>query len=162
MMKYCEKTTIDHHLSRKYPKQLETINTIFTNEGLKQQIFNQERAINLDKIEIELCRGKCSLQPTMDFAIGLSKEGRNCQILLVELKLNVDIPANVTRKEIDDKVKHSVEMLSHNPQICFEKCVLFRKNQIAVARSYMARLYGKSPKAAIVVKSPEEFKSDFF
>jgi len=161
-MKYCEATTINHPLSSKYPAQVEPINTIFTNEGFELEIFEKEKAINLDKIEIELCRGKCSLQPTMDFAIGLSKKGKNSQMLLVELKLNVNIPSNIARKEIDNKIKHSIEVLSHVPQIHFEKYVLFRKNQIAVAKSYMARLYGKSPKFAIIVKSPEEFKYDFF
>lgn len=162
MMKYCETTTINHPVSNRYPAQIESINTIFSNEGFKQGIFGEERAMNLDKIEIELCKGKCSLQPTMDFAIGLSKEGKNCQILLVELKLNVNVPSNVTKKEIDDKIRHSVEVLSHTPQIYTEKYILFRKEKIAVAKSYMSRLYGKPPKPLLQVKSPEEFKSDFF
>lgn len=158
-MPYCEQTTLNHSLSKKYPAQLEPINDLFTSEGFRQRrLFDSEKAINLDKIEREQARGKHSPKPTMDFAVGISNEGKNAQIVLTELKLRVDNPHNITRKEIEDKIKHSTELLSHEPQICQKKYLLFRQELLAVAKSRVARLYGNPPKPSVIVASPEQFR----
>lgn len=161
-MKYCKDTTEKHIICKNYPNKLETLQSIFRTEGYNATLFSDETGVNLDKIEIERCKGTTGRQATMDFAIGISHEGKKRQMLLVELKFNVKNPANVTKADIDNKIRHSIELLSHQPPIANFQIIIFQDNQLSVARSYIARLYGKPPKEKILVKSAKEFKNDYF
>jgi len=161
-MKYCKDTTQEHAICLQYPDELEVLNHIFQAEGYSTPLFEDVIAINLDKIEVKRCAGTTGRKPTMDFAMGTSLCGKRKQILLVELKFRVKNPANITRTELDDKFRHSVELLSYQPPIADCKIIIFNDKQLAVARSYMARLYAKSPKANIIVYSAKEFKENYF
>jgi hypothetical protein len=161
-MKYCRETTEQHPVCEQYPDELEFLNDIFNAEGLSCKLFDKEKGINLDKIEIRRCTGVTNRQPTMDFAIGISQNGKKNQMLLVELKLNIKNPGNIPKSEIETEIRHSTDILSHQPPISKEKIIIFGDNQLETAKSCMARLYCKSPKMSIVVKSSEDFLKEYF
>ncbi|MCD8178243.1 MAG: hypothetical protein LUE98_12810 [Tannerellaceae bacterium] len=160
-MKYCKRTTLTHPLSVQYPKEVELINQIFLTEGFKSYSFEEEVALNLDKIEIKKSKG-LSRKATVDLAIGISRVQRNAQILLVELKFEVKRPGNISKKEIEEKIKHSIELLTHVVPVSEKKVLLFNDNIIQQARSAITRLYHNSPKMAIEVKTVEDFKQTYF
>jgi hypothetical protein len=161
-MKYCKETTEQHPVCEHYPDALELLNDIFNTEGLSRRLFDKENGINLDKIETKRCTGKTGRQATMDFAIGISQNGRKNQMLLVELKLRIKNPGNISKKEIEAKITHSTEILSHQPPISKEQIIIFGDNQLETAKWRMARLYGKPPKMNIVVKSSKDFLNEYF
>lgn len=158
MMPYCESTTRNHALSVKHSEQLEKINDLFKNEGFKgKALFGQEIAINLDKIEAKLSRkDKREQRKTVDFAVGISDNGKNKQMLMVELKLNVSNPDGITKKDIEEKIKHSNDLLGTDPQIGKEKYILFQNCVKQQAKHYIGRVYVNRP--SIHVLSPQEFK----
>jgi hypothetical protein len=161
-MKYCKETTLNHHLAKTYPSAVELLVKIFSNNGYKKMSFpNDEQALNLDEIEKIRCKGKFSPDNTMDLVIGISNLGKNKQMILVELKLDLN-PKNFERKELDGKINHSIELLKHDPPVCKDRVVVFKKDKIQQAKHYIKEAYGRNPKLQIKVMSPEEFKTEYF
>lgn len=161
-MKYCKDTTTEHPLCKLYPICQELLNIIFHTEGCKETLFSFETGLNLDKVETERCKGKASREATMDLALGVSNEGKSKQMLLVEMKFNSKQPQNISKKEIDSKIKHAIDLLSQEVPIAERKIVLFGDKQIQVAKHYISRLYAKSPKTAIAVMTAREFNETYF
>ncbi|MDR0863383.1 MAG: hypothetical protein LBO74_00440 [Candidatus Symbiothrix sp.] len=164
-MKYCKDTTLHHHLVRRYQSEVELLKNIFVEEGGTATSFNDEKALNLDKIEIKRCaQEKSSLNPTMDFAMGISDFGKKGQMLLVELKFRIKHPLNLKKEDIESKIKYSVDnLLLHDTRICKEKIVLFNKKVAPVANSYFQREYYRYKKEPpFIVMSEQEFKTEYF
>ncbi|GHV23532.1 hypothetical protein FACS189428_7150 [Clostridia bacterium] len=161
-MKYCKETTLNHHLAKTYPSAVELLIEIFSNNGNKKMSFSDdEQALNLDKIEKMRCKGKSSPDNTMDLAMGISNLGKNKQMILVELKLDLN-PKNFERKEMDGKINHSIELLKHDPPVCKDKVVIFKKDRIQQAKHYISVAYGKKLKLPIKVMSEQAFKTEYF
>ncbi len=161
-MKYCELTTCNHPISNRFKKQIELLNTIFKAEGCTIKFFESEKAINLDEVEIELCRNNRGRQATMDLTIGISREGKNSQMLLVELKLKVENPTNISKSDLETKIRRSIEILGHEIPIHDTKIIIFDDKQISVAKSWISRMFGKSPRPIISVKTTKELKAEYF
>ena len=86
---------------------LDFIQTILKNEKYKEKQcpFDQEIALNLDKVEILAKKGTLR-DKTVDFVVCLEKDW----LLLVEAKLEVENVANIG-KTIQDKIEHSKVLL---------------------------------------------------
>jgi hypothetical protein len=156
-MKYCEEIILSHSIFQKYVTELEYINDIFKAEGYKKNIFYEERALNLDKVEIK--GNKAIMSPTMDMAIGIS-EGKDRKILMVELKFKVKNLAKIEASDINKKTQHSKEILGHEIPIHTEKIVLLNDNKKEQALHYSDQLRKSSSK--ILVQTAEQFKEEFF
>lgn len=161
-MKYCEHTTCSHPICEQFKEQVQFIDTIFRTEGCNTKLFDKEKAINLDEVEIELCKNNRCTQATMDLAIGISREEKNSQMLLIELKFNVKNPANIKKGDLETKIKHSIEILSREIPIHDIKIIVFDNKQISVARSWIARMFGKPANPTILVKTAKELKDEYF
>lgn len=161
-MKYCLQTTTNHPISQTYPRHIELLNETLASEGCKTILFKDEKALNLDRVELSLSKERKSPEPTMDIAIGLSRDGKDSRILLTEMKFRVSMPFNIRKDDIDKKISHSVSILSFQPPIYEQKVLLFDKRVIAQAKAHIARLYGKRPGNKIQVMTVEEFKKAYF
>lgn len=169
-MKYCENTTYSHPISNRFKNQIELLNTIFKSEGCTTIFFSDEKAINLDEVEIELCTNNSGRQATMDLAVGISRVTReadktiikNAQMLLVELKFNIKNPINIKKSDLEAKIKHSMEILGQEIPIHNLKILIFDDKQISVAKAWIARIFGKSPKPIISVRTANELKVEYF
>lgn len=86
---------------------LDFIQTILKNEKYKEKKcpFDQEIALNLDKVEILVKKGTLR-DKTVDFVVCLEQNW----LLLVEAKLEVENVANIA-KTIQDKIEHSKVLL---------------------------------------------------
>lgn len=163
-MKYCLNTTSTHPLANTYNQHLQSLTKIFQSEGYRGvNLFLHEKAINLDQVEKEKsCKEKRSPNATMDFSIGLSKDDKNKKMLLVELKLNIKNPGNISKSELDNKMKNSVMLLSQDIPILQEKIILFQLALVQQARRIVARLYNNNPNLNIEIQSAEDFKGKYF
>ncbi|MCD7937227.1 MAG: hypothetical protein LUG98_10235 [Tannerellaceae bacterium] len=165
-MKYCETTTLNHSLARTYPEQVEPLYDLFKAEGGPADFFGEQQAINLDKIEKELCKKKNSPDPTMDLAMGISRlpgendvrKGR--QILLVELKFRVTNPNQLRRTEIEGKITYSRQLVFSEIPICPGHVFIFSSTCLQQARRHIARLYLNKP--TVRVMDAQEFKDTYF
>lgn len=164
-MKYCQHTTLNHPVSICHKAEIEKIEEILKCEGCTTNLFNNEQALNLDKVEIIQCRRANKQQSeTMDMSIGISKNQRNCQMLLVEMKFKVKRASNISKTEIENKIKHSKDILSHHYQVYEKKIILFDNNKIREAESVINRYFGRKPKdkQEVIPLSVSQFKNIFF
>ncbi len=161
-MKYCEQTTLNHPVGIRYSQIIESIQTLVNAEGCCKIIFAEEKVLNLDKLERHLCTGRRSPNPTMDMAMGLSREERNCKMLLVDFKFDVKQPTNLGKAEIEGKINNSRNILSQEPPIFENKILIFNDNLKAQAERHIARLYNNKPTKDVIALSVEEFKQFYF
>lgn len=161
-MKYCEQTTLSHPISISYSQIVESIQALVNAEGCRKNIFAEEKALNLDKLERCLCTGRRSPNPTMDAAIGLSIEKKTCKMLLVDFKFDVKQPTNLGKAEIEGKINNSKTILSQDPPIHRDKILIFNDALKAQAERHIARLYNNKPTKEVVTLTIEEFKQLYF
>lgn len=167
-MKYCEQTTLAHPVCNSCNSVLDLISELFSAEGCRSNHFNEEKGISLDKLEISRCKGASSRQPTMDMAVGIKRKDsppqspRSPQMLLVELKLRVNRPANIGKSDIEKKINHSISLLTREVTINDKKILIFSDNQFQVAKSHIARLYSNSPQSKVLVYTVQQFKEEYF
>ncbi|OAV74416.1 hypothetical protein Barb7_02091 [Bacteroidales bacterium Barb7] len=163
-MKYSEETILTHPVSQKFTAEIEYINDIFESEGYKKKLFEKERALNLDKVEIK--RNKVNRDSTMDMAIGISEGGKNRNILLAELKFNVKNILNIIDKEginyIKKKIKHSIEILGNEIPVHAKKVILLNDDKKKQVAQYTNRLRENFPKSNIFIGTAKQFKEEFF
>jgi len=152
-MNYSSQVTSDHPLAHRYQK---LIDVILKNEGARTTPFVAEVAIDIDQYEIEKNRG-IKRDNTMDFTIGLT----NRQMLLVEAKLRVKKPGNLSKNELGRKIIHSKEILiGHGVPVAKEKVFLFNEDVIGQARFYISRLFQNNTN--LKVYTIQEFKNNIF
>lgn len=152
-MNYSNQVTSDHPLASRYQK---LIDVILKNEGARTTPFGVEVAIDLDQYEIETNRG-VNRDNTMDFTVGLT----NRQMLLVEAKLRVKKPENLSKNELERKIIHSKDILiEHGVPIAKEKVFLFNEDVIRQARYYISRLFQNNTNLRIY--TIQEFKNKTF
>ena len=99
-MKYCKTTTMNHSVSLVHSDCIENINELVQREGhdVNELVFiNKEICLNIEIVESKVAAlENRNRNKSMDFAIGLSNSLTNDkEILLVELKLNLQNPRNI-------------------------------------------------------------------
>jgi hypothetical protein len=145
-MNYCNITTRNHPVSISNNTCLESINNIVSREGGPNGTFQSNQiGLNLDMVEHNSRRAQ--LRPTMDFCFGISQNLRNQQIVLTELKLNVDKPRKITRSDIEDKVNGSIVILTRAISIHQVYYFVFRPDNHEQARRHFASLYNNNPRS---------------
>lgn len=160
MMKYCKETTEQHPLSIKYPACLEQLKGCIVKEGGSGVLFSDDDiCLNLDEVEKLVSKG--SREATMDVAIGLSEEKRNRQMLLVEFRFRYDKPSNIGKKEIEDKINHSKQLLLGGATINKDYVFVFSPKKVNEARSHFRRLFSGKKVSASVMEEKELHKTYF-
>ncbi len=160
-MKYCKETTKQHPLSLKYPACLVQLKGCIKKEGGSGALFNEDDiCLNLDEIEKVVSNG--NREATMDVAIGLSEEERNRQMLLVEFRFRYDKPSNIGKKEIEDKIKHSKQLLLGGVMINKNYVFVFSPKKVNEARSHFRRLFVGKKVSVLVIMEEKEFHDIYF
>jgi hypothetical protein len=158
-MTYSEEHTISCPLDARYKKLL---NAILIKEGARNTPFTTEKGIDLDHYEIDRNRGGINQDRTMDFCIGLTTR----EMLLVEAKLNVSKPRNIGKAHIENKIRHSAELLrEHGLIVAKQKVFLFDKHFVNEARHHIIRILFKNDPnvtANLKVYGVQEFKENCF
>nr|WP_320038504.1 hypothetical protein [uncultured Bacteroides sp.] len=155
MMKYCKETTEQHPLSIKYPACLEQLKGCIKKEGGSGELFSDDDiCLNLDEVEEKVSKGG-DREATMDVAIGLSEEKRNRQMLLVEFRFRYDKPSNIGKKEIEDKINHSKQLLLGGGTINKDYVFVFSPKKVNEARSHFRRLFSGKKVSALVMEEKE-------
>ncbi len=149
-MTYSEEHTISCPLDSRYKKLL---NAILIKEGARNTPFTTEIGIDLDQFEVDRNRGVGNQNNTMDFCIGLTTR----EMLLVEAKLRVVDPRNLKKTELENKIRHSKDLLiEHGRPIAREKIFLFGSSVIPRARHHLSQLFSNNPN--VLVYTVQEFK----
>jgi len=158
-MNYSEEHTLNCPLDARYKKLL---HTILTKEGARNTPFTTEKGIDLDQYEVDRNRGRGNQDNTMDFCIGLTTR----EILLIEAKLGVDKPRNIGRAHLENKIRHSAELLrEHGSTVAKQKVLLFDKSVVNVAKRHIiTTLFKNNPNvtANLLVYTVQEFKENCF
>jgi len=165
---YCRASTQLHPLSKAYPKHLQKINEILSNEGAKSSSFKKEIALNLDGVEADKAsKEKRARRKTVDLSFCITKESKSGQktkpqVVLTELKLNLKSKNNVNIKEkdIQSKASHSIDLLTREVQI-HDKYLLVVKNILnRQAENRLKRKLSNNPKYKVL--SIKEFHNIYF
>lgn len=133
-MKYCKATTLQHPVAKKYPVCLQELLSCIKQEG----------------------RG--DREATMDVTVGLSHEGKNREMLLVEFRFRYKSPRNISEANIRNKINHSRDLLGGTVSKDYIFIFTSNKNE---ARSHFNRLFrGKNVSCRIM--DEDEFYSIYF
>lgn len=157
MMIYSNTQTINHPLSISYQKALVELDVLLCKEGAKKVYFGKEVVVlDLDKVEI-IYKSKCGNRcETMDFCMGLTSN----KMLLVEIKLRVVQPKNLKKKDLEDKIRYSKDLLGENVPIAKDKVFIFSDKIIDVARRNLSSLFNNNPN--LKVCTINEFRNRYF
>jgi hypothetical protein len=159
-MKYCNYTTINHHIAVLHNNCLQDINYLITKEGYLGTVspfINNETVIYLDLAEelIAITEGR-SKNKSMDMAFGLTNSDSSIkEMLMVELRLNYSNPNNLNRAELEGKVAGSSLLLSNIPEIHNRFIFIFKTNQRQEARNRLSRMIPRINSNYIVMDIPE-------
>lgn len=157
-MTYSEEHTLSCPLHARYKK---LVSAILINEGARSTPFTTEKGIDLDQYEVEKNRGG-NRDNTVDFCIGLTTQ----ELLLVEAKLNVAKPQNIGKTHLENKIRHSVELLRElDLTVAKQKVLLFDKSVVNVAKRHIiTTLFKNNPNATanLLVYTIQEFKENCF
>lgn len=156
-MKYCKATTLQHPLAKRYPACLQELWSCIKQEGGKGTLFcHKEICINLDEVEKQTGRG--DREATMDVTVGLSKEGKNREMLLVEFRFRYKSPRNISEANIRDKINHSRDLLEGTVSRDYIFIFTSNKNE---ARSHFNRLF-RGKKVSCRIMDEDEFYATYF
>ncbi len=158
--KYCTETTNHHQMVKKYKNCVENIKDLTIVEGGKNPPFNDEKCLNLDKVEGILAqKEKREARKTMDMSFGIVL-GNQRQFLLCEYRLNYKNVKNLKRSEMDSKISNSRILLGHEPAI--HKCYLFIFNSKIKHQAYsiLRRLF--SNRSIVKAMDVNELKEIYF
>ncbi len=117
--KYNCKITIEHKLALKFSDSIENIHDIIVSEGGKNSPFKNQNqvCINIDKVEKNRAKKeKRNAYKTMDTSFAISY-GKKNEMVLCEYKLNYKKPENISKSELDEKIKNSKDLLGNEPNI---------------------------------------------
>lgn len=156
-MKYCKETTLLHPLATRFPHCLQELFSCIKQEGGKGILFcHKEICINLDEVEKNMAYS--DRKATMDITVGLSREGKNREMLLVEFRFRYKSPRNISEGNIRDKISHSKELLGGAVSKDYIFIFSSHKNE---ARSYFNRLF-KGKNVSCLIMDEEELYTTYF
>jgi hypothetical protein len=160
-MKYCLNATRAHPLSKSYTQYIENINTIIVEEGGILQPFNNEIAINFDKIKKNADNEDVKRMKSMDMVVAIRHSSRsNPYSLLVDFKLNCGGTRSIKDGDCKDKIKHSKVLLFGSGIPVYSKSVfIFKDDLIQESRSLISRILN-NPSADVLTLN--EFKTLYF
>jgi hypothetical protein len=160
-MKYDRDLTVHHPLSVRYPQHLENIDQIVLDEGGTQQIFNDEVALNLDKVKTNSGEREIARLKSMDMVVGLNNNpGTNPQTLLVDFKLRVNGIRSINTGDCKDKIIDSKLLLFGSGISVYSKYLfIFNDQLIQQFRSIIIRGL-QNPFAEVL--TIDEFKNEYF
>lgn len=158
-MTYSEEHTISCPLYARYNKLL---NAILIGEGARNTPFTAEKGIDLDQYEVDRNRERGNQDNTMDFCIGLTTR----EMLLVEAKLDSNEPRNIGKAHLENKIRHSGELIrEYGLTVAKQKVLLFNKPVVNVAKRHIiTTLFKNNPNvtASLHIYSVQEFKDNCF
>ena len=137
-MKYCKSTTESHPLSLRYPQHLRRINNIIEEEHGTIFPFNQEVALNLDKVKNESDDTNIKRLKSVDFVFCIKEQSQEFSVL-VELKLDCKNPRNLSEGELRDKIKDS-KLLLFGSGIAVHSEYIFVFNDVFFAKEEFKRV----------------------
>lgn len=160
-MRYCQRTTKLHPLSKSFPQYLEDINTIIQNEGGSNRPFNNEVALNLDKIKDNSENIYINRMKSMDIVLGIiDLNGNNKLSLLVDFKLNCNGTKSLSDSDCKDKIKDSKILLFGSGIPVHNRYVfIFKDNFINQSRRIISQKLN-NPFAEVL--KIDEFKAKYF
>jgi len=160
-MHYCKITTENHPLSVNHKDCLEQINQIVEREGGRNNSFNTDLvALNLDLVERK--NSPDQPRPTMDFTFGISKDLKNPNMVLTDLKLNHKTPKTIRRRDLVDKVDGSISLLNRDVTIYSEYFFVFKDNLKEQARSHFRSIFSGRTNLIFVPIKVSELRDKFF
>ncbi len=165
---YCEASTKSHPLAKVYTKHLQSINEILFKEGVKTEPFKNEVALNLDEVEkTKASNEKRSKRKTVDLSFCVTKLLKNeraskPKTVLTELKLNLKSRnnINVDAKDLDDKVNHSIALLSREIPIFRKYLLVINDTLSSQSENRLKRKLSNNPKYKVL--SVKEFHQSYF
>lgn len=165
-MKYCKTTTMNHSVSLVHSDCIENINELVQREGhdVNELVFiNKEICLNIEIVESKVAAlENRNRNKSMDFAIGLSNSLTNDkEILLVELKLNLQNPRNIKKEELEAKVLGSSNILSNELPNHNQYLFIFKDNFIEQAR-YSFRCIKPNFNSNFIPLNITQFHSKYF
>ena len=142
---YASEKTRQHPVSLKFHDCVERIDDIIIREGGDKDTFTEEVAINLDKVEKNLARRqKRNLQKSVDMAFCIIY-GKETNVVLTEIRLNVKKKFEISRSELEAKVRHSEEILISEIKIHKKYYYIFPKEKLGKANYQLRSLFKHEP-----------------
>ncbi len=141
-LNYCIETTKNHPIVLLHKDCIQNIHDVCLKDGAKRTGFTTEVCINIDAIEAaDAKKNKKQRERTMDFCFGVKSKNNKPNMVLVELRLNYKKVVNLDKKELDEKITHSKDILGHSPIILNKYYFVFQTNIRQQAVYYLRRLY---------------------
>lgn len=139
---YCEETTRNHQITLNCSKCIQKIDAICKKDGAKNTCFKEEVCLNLDEYETFSSKRKgTERQKTMDFCIGVKSPNDKKNMVLVELRLKYKNINNLRKKELEEKINHSIDILGQTPIIMNHYYFVFSSDKKNEALSRLRRIY---------------------
>lgn len=165
-MKYCISTTTQHNVYNSFPESRIPIQDMIRREGGNSKPFPSSEIIDLDNVaKVSSTKSKCDTTfSTMDIAMGVSDDNRNCHMIIADCKFRCKNPKNIKKRDVEKKVDYSKKTLKTTPPILDTYYFIFNNKCFREAISHFARLFNNSPsKQKMYVPITEnEFKNTFF
>lgn len=159
-MKYCQRTTLSHPLSIRFPQHIENINAIIKREGGSYLPFNNEIALNLDMVKKNSGNKHIEAMKSMDIVLGIVDEHNTVSSLLVDFKLNCNGTRSLKDGDCKDKIKHSkILLFGSGVSVQCKYIFIFNDNLLNESRSILIRVLN-NPSAEIL--SVKELKTAYF
>ncbi len=146
--KYSDAITKNHKIVSTY-NCIENIDKLCLTEGARQTPFKNEVCLNLDAYERKTNTNE--LDCTMDFAFGVVDKinTKTEGMILVELKLNCSTGNSLNAKNLNNKIKHSGQILGNNPPIQKPYYFIFNKKHLSECKNRLVRCFNGNIQKAI-------------
>lgn len=160
-MKYCSLTTTEHPIAKSYSCCIESIDSISKEAGASRSPFNNEKVINLDKVEHRIAKEDKTLKrKTIDAVFGVSNNKENPKMVLCEYKLKVNNPRSIKEKDLNGKIDGSKEIIRASLQFYNPYLFIFSDSFKPEAYNKIRRLYKNSN--ICLALTLDELKEKFF
>lgn len=161
---FCEEIMDSNPIKKRHPSCYMPIKIILKEEGCKEKSpFERQKALNLDKIEVELAKEeKRNQRSTVDLAIGIAgrKKGGDKKIRLVECKFDVKRFHRKLIEDLRDKNKQTRDYYSFGYPIQESFVVLLNEDFFQQGLRFIKNGFSDSPYCEVM--TVKEFYSQYF
>jgi hypothetical protein len=155
------KYSYNQHLTENHHKAnlnfISKLDFLCRRDGAKRTPFSNETCIDIDAIETAR---KTDKQKTVDLGFIINNDNTS-KLVLCELRLKYKNPSNLSKSEIEGKIRNSINLMGQDPSIYNDKYLVFDTKIINQAKSILRRLFNNK-KIAIKAVQLDELKEDFF
>lgn len=129
-----------------YGKCGKTLDEVSKKDYPKDNYFDTSiLCLDMDDYETQICRGYRGKTETVDAVIGIKNyTQQNCfthqRLLLVELRMNYKSPRNISQTELENKVRHTRELLGTETPIETKSWFIFKNGIIEQMKSQFKRM----------------------